>query len=118
MTDLFIGHVTFDCDNAARLAEFWSGLLGVPVDGGASEGFASVGRQAGARPALLFMQVADRNTGKNTPHLDLHAPDWKAHVERAIRGGATKVAEYAEFGTEWATLTDPEGNVFDIGAGM
>jgi hypothetical protein len=32
-----------------------------------------------------------------------------------VRLGATKIGEFAEFGTEWATLADPEGNVFDIG---
>jgi len=32
--------------------------------------------------------------------------------------GATRVAEFDEFGTRWVTMTDPEGNVFDIGAGM
>jgi hypothetical protein len=36
-------------------------------------------------------------------------------VERAVALGATKVAEFDEYGTRWTTLTDPEGNVFDIG---
>ena len=118
MSGLVIGHVTFDCDDAASLARFWSGLLDRPVDAGASEAFASLGLEGSERPALLFIKVPDRNTGKNTPHLDLHAPDWPAHVERAVSNGATKVAEHAEFGTQWVTLADPEGNLFDIGAGM
>jgi hypothetical protein len=118
MSELFIGHVTFDCDDAALLARFWSGLLGYPVDAGASEAFASVGRGANARPVLLFIKVPDRNTGKNTPHLDLHSLDWPAHVDQAIRSGATKLAQHAEHGTQWVTLADPEGNLFDIGAGM
>jgi hypothetical protein len=39
-------------------------------------------------------------------------------VERAISLGATKVAEFDEYGTRWTTMTDPEGNVFDIGVGQ
>ena len=27
-----------------------------------------------------------------------------------------RVGEFAEYGTAWATLRDPEGNEFDIGA--
>lgn len=34
---------------------------------------------------------------------------------RSTSTGATKVAEYDEYGTTWTTLADPEGNVFDIG---
>jgi len=41
-----------------------------------------------------------------------------AEVERAVALGATKVAEFDEYETRWATLTDPEGNVFDIGVGQ
>ena len=46
-----------------------------------------------------------------------HAMDWAAEVERVVGLGATRVAEFDEYGTRWVTLTDPEGNVFDIGAG-
>jgi uncharacterized glyoxalase superfamily protein PhnB len=45
------------------------------------------------------------------------ASDLSAAVERAVALGATKVAEFDEYGTQWVTLTDPEGNVFDIGVG-
>ena len=50
-------------------------------------------------------------------HLDLVATDLQAEVERAVALGATKIAEFDEYGTIWTTLTDPEGNVFDIGLG-
>jgi uncharacterized glyoxalase superfamily protein PhnB len=51
-------------------------------------------------------------------HLDLVATDIQADVERAISLSATKVAEFDEYGTRWTTMTDPEGNVFDIGVGQ
>jgi catechol 2,3-dioxygenase-like lactoylglutathione lyase family enzyme len=118
MTELAVAHVTFDCGDATRLAEFWAALLERPLDPGASEHFATVGRSAGPGPVLMFIQVPDKNPGKNTVHLDLHAPDWPGHVARAVRCGARHVADFEEFGARWTTLADPEGNLFDIGSGM
>jgi hypothetical protein len=78
-----VAHIAFDCADAARLAGFWSEVLGRPVADGAV---------------------------KNRVHVDLTSPDWRAEVDRVLALGATKVAEFAEYGTEWATLRDPEGN--------
>lgn len=116
-----IAHVTIDCVQADQLAAFWAGLLGRSVDDGANEYFATIGLHgagSGGPPALMFLQVPEPKTTKNRVHLDLHAPDWPTQVERAVALGATKVAEFAEHGTAWATLLDPEGNEFDLGAGM
>ena len=41
--------------------------------------------------------------------------DLLADVERAVSLGAHKLASFDEYGIEWTTLKDPEGNVFDIG---
>jgi uncharacterized glyoxalase superfamily protein PhnB len=66
-------------------------------------------------PALMFLAVAEPRQGKNRMHFDLVATDIQAEVERAVSLGATKVADFDEYGTRWTTMTDPEGNVFDIG---
>jgi uncharacterized glyoxalase superfamily protein PhnB len=66
----------------------------------------------------MFLAVPEPRHGKNRVHLDLVATDIQADVERAISLGATKVAEFDEYGTRWTTMTDPEGNVFDIGVGQ
>jgi hypothetical protein len=34
----------------------------------------------------------------------------------AVALGAIKIGDFDQYGTQWTTLTDPEGNVFDIGA--
>ncbi|MCX5043080.1 VOC family protein [Aldersonia sp. NBC_00410] len=115
---LRIGQVTFDCTgDASTLARFWSDLLELPVDQEpqASEFFASVGRGAGAQPALFFIRVPDKTPGKNVVHLDLVAPDRAEQVQRAIGLGAEPVADFDEYGATWTTLRDPEGNLFDIG---
>ena len=114
---LTVGHVVFDSVNPAAQAEFWSQVLGRPVDDGANEFFATVG-QAGdqpMRPLLMFIMVPEPKVGKNRVHVDLEADDLEAEVERVVGLGAGKVGEFDEYGARWVTLTDPEGNVFDIG---
>jgi uncharacterized glyoxalase superfamily protein PhnB len=53
---------------------------------------------------------------RNSVHLDLHAADLPGAIERAVGLGAKQVADFAEYGAVWTTLTDPEGTLFDIGA--
>ncbi|WP_069165719.1 VOC family protein [Nocardia altamirensis] len=113
---LSIAHVTVDCHDAATLAGFWSALLDVPVDAEASEYFATVGRAAEATPVLMFIKVPDKTPGKNVIHLDLAADDWQEQIDRAVSLGAKHVGDFEEYGGKWATLADPEGNLFDIGA--
>ena len=115
MTTLAIGNITMDCTDAASLAAFYAALLDRPVDDGASAVFATVGRAADATPVLMFIQVSDPTPGKNKVHLDLHAPNGRAEVARAIGLGARHVADFDEYGATWTTLADPEGNLFDIG---
>jgi len=117
---LSFGQVAIDCQDAAALAGFWSALLDQPVDDGASAYFATVGRSAeriGGTPVLMFLKVPEPKQAKNRVHLDLYAPDWTAEATRAVSLGAKHVADFDEYGTQWATLLDPEGNEFDIGAG-
>lgn len=113
---LSIAAVTFDCTDAAAQARFWAELLGRPVDPDADQFFASIGRNSGDGPALMFLQVGDRNPGKNVVHLDLHTPDRQAEVDRAIALGAEHRGDFDEYGVVWTTLADPEGNLFDIAA--
>lgn len=108
---LELAHVTIDSENAAALAGFYAELLGRTVDPEASEYFATVG----GAPVLMFIKVPDKTPGKNSVHLDLHTPERRAQVERALALGAKQLGEYDEYGARWTTLSDPEGNLFDIG---
>lgn len=110
------GQVVIDSQRADEIAAFWSALLDRPVNGGANEFFALIpASEDRTFPALMFLRVPEPRQGKNRLHLDLVATDLPAAVERAVALGATKIAEFDEYGTRWTTLTDPEGNVFDIG---
>lgn len=119
---LKIGAVTFDCEHAHNLAEFWSAALDRPIDpteyedpsGGAY--FASIGRAnpTPGEPVLMFIQVPEPKTAKNRAHLDLEATDRAAEVERLVGLGATVVHDKDEYGTRWTTLADPGGNEFCV----
>jgi hypothetical protein len=117
---LEFGQLTIDCADAAALAAFWARLLDRPVDDGANELFATVGRadDDGRGPTLMFLRVPEPKATKNRIHIDLRDADWPGAARRAVELGATHVGDFDEYGTQWATLRDPEGNEFDIGAGL
>src|SRR3546814_826334 len=103
-------HITFDCANAEALAEFWSAVLDQPLGDGASADYAVL---AGA-PGWMFLKVPESKSNKNRVHPDLTTGDLPSEVARLIALGATHLADHTEDGTTWATLTDPEGNEFDV----
>lgn len=111
-----LANITFDCVNAAELAGFYSQLLNIAVDPDANEHFATIGQSSGVAPTLMFIHVPDKNPGKNVVHLDLAADDQPAEIQRAIGLGAKHIADFDEYGVKWATLSDPQGNLFDIAA--
>ena len=123
---LHVGAVTFDTTgSAAALADFWSNALDRPVPVFSSSAVAGPGVDradtavamidgVGGAPALMFLRVPDRTAGKNSVHLDLIDPDYPAQVDRLVALGATRLGDFDEWGIAWTTLTDPEGNVFDV----
>lgn len=117
MTTLGFAQVVIDCQDAQRLAAFWSALADRPVDPGASQFYARVPPSDDRTfPALMFLQVPEPRSGKNRWHLDFVSDDPAGQVARALELGAEKLGDYDEYGAKWTTLADPEGNVFDIGA--
>jgi predicted enzyme related to lactoylglutathione lyase len=114
-----IGNVAFDCDDVLKVANFWSAVLGRPLDKGSSRVFASIGGTDGRRPepAWYFNKVPEAKHGKNRVHLDLVIPE-PAAVEELVAHGATVVSEHqlADGSHRWTVLQDPEGNEFCIAA--
>ena len=112
--------IVVDSADALRLAQFYAQLLERDVDPGGNEYFATVGTSGTAplHPVFMFIQVPEGKVGKNRLHIDLVSPDRAADIRRAIDAGAKHVADFAEYGTAWTTLADPEGNLFDIGDGL
>lgn len=112
---LVLAHITLDCADALVLSAFWSAALGRPVDDGAAETFATIGYPPTAdAPAWLFLQVSEAKIAKNRAHLDFNSTDREAEVARLIDLGATWVGDYDEWGHQWTTLRDVDGNEFCV----
>jgi hypothetical protein len=102
--------VTFDSGDAGKLATFWSQVVDRPVDADATAEFASIS----GLPQLMFFKVPENKTAKNRVHLDLVAAELDEEVARLVALGARVGDEHGEGGVRWTTLTDPEGNEFDV----
>jgi catechol 2,3-dioxygenase-like lactoylglutathione lyase family enzyme len=112
--------VAFDCADAGKLAGFWADVLGRDVDDRATSQFATIGVQGGAASPgsqWMFLQVPEAKAAKNRCHPDFLTADLEAEVARLADLGAAKLAEHEEAGVRWVTLTDPDGNEFDVIAG-
>ncbi|HEV3358178.1 MAG TPA: VOC family protein [Pseudonocardiaceae bacterium] len=59
-------------------------------------------------------QLTENKTAKNRVHLDLVATEVDEEVARLVALGARVGEEHSEGGVRWTTLTDPEGNEFDV----
>lgn len=112
---LQIIHITVDCADAARLAEFWGAALGLDLEPRATAEFASLAAPStGTGTGWLFFQVPEGKSAKNRLHLDLGADDLDTETERLVGLGAVVLHEKHEWGTHWRTLADPEGNEFCV----
>jgi Glyoxalase-like domain len=122
---LKLAAVTFDCDDALAVAQFWSAALDRPIDPKPSSDFAAIGMDehrdtsgwsvsGDDNPTWLFARVPEPKTAKNRMHIDLTAPDRQAEVARLVDLGATRVADMEEWGYDWTVLQDPEGNEFCV----
>jgi hypothetical protein len=114
-----LANITFDCDDAQRVAGFWSAVLDRPVaaEPAPSEDFACIGTvdHAGAgAPHWLFQKVPEPRTVKNRVHVDLVADDREKEIARLLELGATRGADHDEYGHTWTVMSDPESNDFCI----
>lgn len=111
---LHLGNVTVDCADTRRVANFWSAALGRPLDEGGNEYFVSIGRADSSQTGWFFIKVPEGKTAKNRMHVDLRSDNRAAEVERLIGLGAQHFADHDEYGLQWTTLLDVEGNEFCV----
>lgn len=114
MASTFHG-LTFDAYDAHAVARFWAAALGRDVAPGASTAHAELLADPAAddAPRLAFAQVEPGGVVRNTLHLDLVTADLDRESERLVRLGARRLGSVG--GTaRWVSLTDPEGNAFDL----
>lgn len=110
---------TIDCEDPDRLATFWAEVLGTEVDLAMDEGRYVFLKGSETLPVLCFQRVPEPKAVKNRMHLDVSVEDLEAATQRIVElGGAwiDGVDQRLENFT-WRTMTDPEGNEFDITIG-
>jgi predicted enzyme related to lactoylglutathione lyase len=105
-----LGSITFDCRDALILARFWGAVLERAVSDTATPEFA----QLPGVPIWSFYAVPEPKTAKNRMHVDLEVAELEAEVSRLASLGATVLKEFDEGGYRWVTLSDPDGNEFDV----
>ena len=113
----FIFHVTFDCADPERLADFWAQATGYRRTGTSSaERVALEAPDHRGVRRILFYKVPEPKTVKNRVHVDLAAKDPDAEIGRLVSLGATVVERRSGgLGNTWTVMLDPEGNEFCIG---
>ncbi|MFM8922121.1 MAG: VOC family protein [Candidatus Nanopelagicaceae bacterium] len=106
--------ITFDCQDPAVPAKFWSQALDWPITIENSEEVV-VTNPAGEGD-LLFMRNPDKRTVKNRVHFDLRPDNQQAEVARLESLGARRVeiGQSADPRTTWIVMEDPEGNLFCV----
>ena len=109
---LGLGAVPAELTVESHNRKAWRDLAAVrhPDDPHEEESGTGLGRR------LLFQRVPEAKSVKNRLHLDLHvgAERRAAEVERLEALGASVLRHVKEPGGEWVTMTDPEGNEFDV----
>lgn len=114
-----IQHVTVDCAEPYRLAQFWSVVTGWVVSDVDEPGDDEVLLEPpdAAMPELLFIKVPEGKTVKNRLHFDLVPLNRSRdeEVDRLLTAGAALVADQRRpDGRGWVVLADPEGNEFCV----
>ena len=96
---LQLEHITFSCDDPARLAEFWGQLLGLRDCRGGHQ----LARHRSAREGtrLLFNRMPKSPTIELPIHLDVNVPDREAELARVLELGGQSRRD--EDRTGWAT---------------
>jgi predicted enzyme related to lactoylglutathione lyase len=113
---LRLEHITFSCDDPARLAEFWRRLLDYETAPAGDSWLATDPRREGI--GLLFNRMPKSPTIELPIHLDVNVPDREAELVRVLELGGrlvtTKTHRMGDFETTWTVMRDPEGNGFCI----
>jgi predicted enzyme related to lactoylglutathione lyase len=113
----FIRNVSFDCSDPYALAQFWSEVVGTPLDPDFVPGDAEVVLEPADGPRLFFQAVPEHKTVKNRVHVCLQPGDRDrdAEVDRLLALGATISDDHRTPGGDgWAVLLDPAGNEFCV----
>lgn len=104
--------VTIDTSNPQKLAAWWSEALGVPI--GNDYGQIVQLAAPSSFPPFQFQKAEDLPSQRNRVHVDLKTSDLDGETDRLTALGATVVQKFELPQIRYTTLTDPDGNTFDL----
>lgn len=104
--------ITIDTANPQKLAAWWSEALGIMV----GNDYGQIVQLAASPvvPPFQFQKIEDVPTQRNRVHVDLKTSDLDGETERLVGLGATVVQKFKLPQIRYTTLTDPDGNKFDL----
>ena len=104
--------VTIDCLDPARVARFWSALLG-REPGPSEEGWIYLGKRGDPLPRLVFQPVAEPRAGKVRIHLDVTVDDIDEGMAQVVELGGRFTGERHDYDEGVVVvMADPEGHEF------
>jgi catechol 2,3-dioxygenase-like lactoylglutathione lyase family enzyme len=111
---LFIRNVTFMTAEPRRLADFWSGVLGL-TERRDDDTETIIADADWSYPRLTFQKLNESAARPRQLHLDLTADDRRAEVDRLRALGAAEVRSVTvDDDWTWTVMTDPDGNEFCV----
>jgi predicted enzyme related to lactoylglutathione lyase len=115
--DTWIGTIVIDCKNWEKMISFWKAALGYEFkrrpDEWPGNDWALIADPKGKGPNLAFQKDPVGPTGVYWFHFDLFSSDPDREIQRLLSLGAT-IVQPAQEGFDYVTLTDPDGNPFDV----
>lgn len=104
--------LTIDTTHPQALAARWSKALGVEI--GADHGVLVALATSPHMLPLQFFKTEQATTHRNRVHPDFKTPDLNKETERLVAMGATVVQKYELPQIRFTTLSNPDGNNFDL----
>jgi len=104
-----------DALDVDKVADFWTAAMRYRRVDRLEQYVVLVPLEGAVGSVFLVQGVPESKASKNRMHLDLHVADPEAEAERLVALGATRTGAGTLGEFSWITMTDPEGNEFDIG---
>ena len=109
----WIGSIVIDCSDFPRMMAFWRETLHYVPREPPEKDSVVLKDPDGHGPNLSLNLTSEGPLEPYRLHLDLYSSDPEREVERVLRLGATLKRPAME-GSDFVTLADPDGNVFDV----
>ena len=107
--------IVLDAVDVEKVAAFWAEALRYRRVDRLEQYVVLVPQEGDSGSVFLVQGVPEAKRSKNRMHLDLHVADPEDEAARLVGLGATRTGECTLGEIAWITMTDPEGNEFDIG---